>query len=157
MKLQKDFKELLEWFNARGVEYLVVGGYALAFHGAPRATGGMDLFIRPDPDNARRVVASLRDFGFSSSSLSKEDFEVSDRITQIGVPPIRVDLITGIDGVTWQEAWAGKTPGAYGDVPVNFIGRAQFVANKRAAGRIKDLADIEALGEREPPPKKRRR
>ena len=147
MEAYKDFKELLELFNAKGVEYLVVGGYALAFHGAPRYTGDLDLYVRPTPGNGDRIVAALADFGFASLGLKQEDFVQPDQVVQLGVPPIRVDMITSIDGVTWEEASAGKVQGEYGGVPVYFIGRTEFLRNKRAAGRQKDRADLETLGE----------
>jgi hypothetical protein len=147
METQRDFEELLASFNAHRVEYVIVGGYALAFHGAPRFTGDLDLFVRPGPENAARILAALGDFGFASMGLTSADFERPDRVVQLGVPPVRVDLITSISGVTWDEAAAGRVEGAYGGVRVGYLGRAQFVANKRASGRRRDLADLEALGE----------
>ena len=147
MEVQPDFKELLALLNKHAVEYLVVGGYALAFHGAPRFTGDIDIFIRPDARNAARVLEALGEFGFASVGLTEEDFTTPNKVVQLGVPPVRVDLITSLSGVSWEQAAAGKRPGRYGDVPVFFIGREEFIANKRATGRKKDLADIEALGE----------
>ena len=147
MEVQKDFKELLTSFNAHGVEYVIVGGYALAFHGAPRFTGDLDLFINPTLANARRILAALTKFGFGGVELSAEDFQRPDHVVQLGVPPVRVDIVTSIDGVTWPEAWHGKVAGTYGDVTVHYLGRVQFVANKSATGRHKDKADLEALGE----------
>jgi len=147
MEVQTDFRDLLALFNEHEVAFLVVGGYALAFHGAPRFTGDIDLYVRPDPVNARRVMAALSDFGFGSVGLSADDFEMPDKVVQLGVPPVRIDLITALSGVTWQEAEAGKVGGTYGDVPVHYLGRREFTANKRATGRTKDLADLEALGE----------
>jgi|ERR1051326_6734738 hypothetical protein len=147
MEAYKDFKELLELFNAKGVEYLVVGGYALAFHGAPRYTGDLDLYVRPTPENGERIVTALADFGFASLGLKREDFVQPDQVIQLGVPPVRVDMITSIDGVTWDEAWTGSVQGEYGGVPVRYIGRAEFIHNKRAAGRQKDRADLESLDE----------
>ena len=147
MEVQPDFKELLALFNAHKVDYLIVGGYALAFHGAPRATGDIDILVKPDPRNAKRVLAALREFGFQSVNLSLEDFENPEKVVQLGVPPVRVDIITSLSGVSWKDACAGKIKGHYGDVPVHYIGRKQFLSNKRAAGRKKDLADLEALGE----------
>ena len=147
MDIHSDFRELFESFNARDVEFLVVGGYALAFHGAPRFTGDMDLFINRGRENVKRILAALRDFGFASLNLTAEDFETPDRVVQLGVPPVRVDIVTSIDGVSWKEAWDGKTRGTCGAVPVYFISRREFVANKKAVGRRKDLADLEALGE----------
>lgn len=119
----------------------------MAFHGAPRFSGDIDIYVRPTPENADRLITVLRDFGFGSLGLKNEDFEKPGQIIQLGQPPVRVDLITAISGVTWEEADSGKVSGKYDDVPVHFLGRKQFVANKRASGRKKDMADLEALGE----------
>ena len=142
-----DFKELLALLNAHGVEYLIVGGYALAYHGAPRYTRDMDLYVRPTRENGERTVSALREFGFGSLGLEAADFELPRRVIQLGHPPVRVDLVTSIDGVDWDAAYANRVQGTYGDVPVSYIGRREFVANKRATGRKQDLADLEALGE----------
>jgi hypothetical protein len=148
MELQKDFKELLELLNAHQVEYLIVGGYALAFHGAPRFTGDLDIYVRPSKENANRTMKALDDFGFGSIGLKVADFETLDQVVQLGVPPVRVDILTSISGVPWNDAWANRAEGTYGEVTVFFISREHFISNKRAIGRKKDLADIEALGER---------
>ena len=147
MEAQKDFRDLLELLNAHKVEYLIVGAYALAFHGAPRYTGDMDIYVKPDPTNAQRIMAALNDFGFGSVELSASDFEVEDKVVQLGFPPVRVDIVTSITGVSWEEAVSGRIEGTYGDVRVYYIGREQFISNKRVLGRKKDLADLEALGE----------
>ncbi|NLX07767.1 MAG: nucleotidyltransferase family protein [Phycisphaerae bacterium] len=148
MGIHKDFKELLESFNARGVDYVVVGGYALAFYGAPRYTGDIDLLVNRDPANTQRIVAALADFGFASLELTAEDFQNPDQIIQLGVPPVRIDLVTSIDGVSWPQAWNGKVEGSYGDTPVWFISREDLIANKKASGRPQDLADLQALRKR---------
>jgi hypothetical protein len=147
METQPDFRELLALFNAHHVEYLIVGGYALAFHGAPRFTGDLDIFVKPDAVNAHRILTALEAFGFASVGLTPSDFERPDQVIQLGVPPVRIDLITSITGVSWDEAWAGRVAGRYGDMLVSFIGREQFITNKRATGRPKDVADLEVLGE----------
>ena len=147
METQPDFKELLALFNRNKVEYIVVGAFAMAFHGTPRFSGDIDLYVRPTPENARRVTATLHDFGFGSLGLKDKDFEQPGQIIQLGQPPVRIDLITAISGVTWEEADAGKAAGKYGDIPVHYLGRRQLIANKRASGRKKDLSDLEALGE----------
>jgi hypothetical protein len=147
MEIQRDFKELLESLNARRVEYLIVGGYALAHLGAPRATGDLDIYLHCTLENARRVIEALIAFGFNPAGLGPEDFSTPGTIVRMGVPPVRVDLITDIDGVNWEEAEKGKTAGNYGGVPVHYIGKREFIANKKASGRHKDLGDIEALGE----------
>jgi len=148
MEIQKDFKELLELLNAHNVEYLVVGGYALAFHGAPRFTGDIDLLVKADRENAKRILTALGDFGFGSLELSEDDFALPQKVIQFGVPPVRIDIMTSLSGVPWEKASAGKVKGKYGDVTVYFIGKQDFIVNKKALGRKKDLADIEALGEK---------
>ena len=147
MEIQKDFKELLELFNAHQVEYMIVGGYALSFHGAPRFTGDLDIFVNSDGSNSKRILSALEEFGFGSVGLTQHDFENPGNIVQLGVPPVRVDIITSITGVSWDEAFSGRAEGKYGDVQVYFIGREQFIANKKALSRKKDEADLEALGE----------
>ena len=147
MGIQQDFKELLKLFNVHNVEYLIVGGYALAFHGVPRYTGDIDILVKPDEMNAQRVLEALDEFGFGSIGLDISDFMYQNKVVQLGVPPVRIDLITSISGVSWEDVSAGSADGMYGEISVNFIGREQFIANKRAVGRLKDQADIEALGE----------
>lgn len=147
MEPPRDFCELLECFNANRVRYLVVGAYALAFHGVPRMTGDLDLLLDPAPDNAEHVIGALTAFGFGDVGLSVADFQKPDVVIQLGLPPVRVDLLTDITGVTWDVAWAGRAAGEFGGVPVAFLGIAELRANKRATGRHKDLADLEALGE----------
>lgn len=147
MEIQKDFKELLELFNAHKVEYLIVGGYALAFHGAPRFTGDIDLLVKPDSENAKHILAALAEFGFGSLELSEADFTASQHVVQLGVPPVRIDIMTSITGILWEKATAGKVPGSYGQTSVHFIGKEDLIANKKALGRKKDLADLEALGQ----------
>ncbi len=147
MEIQKDFRDLLALFNAHGVDFIIVGAHALAYHGAPRYTGDMDVFVRPESENARRILSALEEFGFSSAGLEIEDFVTPDRVVQLGVAPVRVDIVTSITGVSWEEAALGRAPGTYGDVEVGYLGRREFIVNKRAIGRKKDLADIEALGE----------
>ena len=147
MEVQQDFRDLFALFNTHKVEYVVVGAYALAFHGAPRFTGDMDILVRPGVRNARRIVAALAEFGFASLGLTVEDFKKTARVVQLGVAPVRIDLVTSLTGVSWTAAAAGCRPGKYGDLRVRFLGKKEFVRNKRAIGRSKDLADIEALGD----------
>jgi hypothetical protein len=147
MEPPRDFCELLECFNANRVRYLVVGAYALAFHGVPRMTGDLDLLLDPSPDNADHVMQALTAFGFGDVGLEAADFQKTDVVVQLGVPPARVDLLTGISAVTWSEAWRGHVEGEFGGVPVGFLGAAELRTNKRATGRQKDMADLEALGE----------
>ena len=146
MDVQPDFRDLLALFNAHRVEYVVVGAYALAFHGAPRFTGDMDILVRPGIRNARRVVGALAEFGFASVGLTVDDFRRTGMVVQLGVAPVRIDLVTSLTGVSWKEVAAGCKPGKYGDLRVRYLGKREFIRNKRAIGRTKDLADIEALG-----------
>ena len=148
MEIQPDFKELLALFNEHRVSYVIVGGYALAFHGAPRFTGDLDIYVKPDHENAGRIVAALSSFGFASLGLTEGDFDHPDQVIQLGVAPVRIDIITSITGLSWEEVFASRVPSKYGDVPVNYIGREELISNKRAVGRAKDLADLEALGEK---------
>jgi len=149
METSEDLKELLKLLNAHKVEFLVVGGYALAFHGAPRYTGDLDMLVRPEAENARRILAALDDFGFGSLEVDENDFTTADRVLQLGIAPARIDLMTSITGVGWEEAFANCVDGELGGVPVKYIGRADFIANKRAIGRNKDLADIDAINEKD--------
>ena len=122
MEVYRDFKELLELFNGHRVEYLIVGAYALAMHGAPRATGDLDLWVNPTPENARRILRALGEFGVGGLELSTADFVKPEHVVQLGVQPVRVDLVTAIDGVQWDEAWQGKLAGEYGTVPTHYLG-----------------------------------
>ena len=147
MEVQPDFRDLLALLNKHQVDYLIVGAYALAYHGAPRYTGDIDIYVRPETGNARRIIEALGEFGFRLPGLTDADFLGPGKVVQLGVPPVRIDLLTSISGVPWEEAQLTSEPGEFGDVPVRYIGRDQYIANKRASGRQKDLADIEALGE----------
>ena len=148
MDVQKDFSDLCSLLNARRIDFLIIGGYAVAFHGAPRFTGDLDILIRPTLDHVERLLDALRDFGFPSQHVSAADVLNQNAILQLGRVPVQIHIMTRITAVDWDEAWNSKVPSAYGDVAVYFIGRSALISNKRAAGRLKDLADIEALGER---------
>ena len=122
-----------------------MGGHALAFHGRPRYTKDLDVFVEPTGENAARLIQALEDFGFGGLGLNGADFAAPGKIVQLGVAPNRVDLLTAIDGVTFEEAWQGRAAGHFGGQPVFYLGRREFEKNKRAAGRLQDLADLEAL------------
>ncbi|MBI3621185.1 MAG: hypothetical protein HY208_03250 [Nitrospirae bacterium] len=147
MDVPRDFSELLALFNAHHVDYLIVGAHALAYHGAPRYTGDLDILVRPDPENAGRILRALEEFGFGSLGLTAEDFTAPDNVIQLGRAPVRVDLVTSITGVSWEQAAAGNVEALYGDLNVRYLGKKELIQNKRALGRKKDLADLEALGE----------
>ncbi len=124
-----------------------MGGYALAFHGAPRHTGDIDIFVKPDAKNVIRILEALDEFGFGSVGLKEEDLITPNNVIQLGFPPVRIDIITSISGVAWDDAIKKHSKGEYGDIPVYYIGKEHYIINKKASGRKKDLADIEALGE----------
>ena len=145
MSLQKDLREFIELLSSRGVECIVVGGHAVAYHGHPRFTGDIDFLIRPTIDNARRVMEALQAFGFSHLSLTAEDLTIPDLVVQLGRPPNRIDLMTSISGVGFDEAWAGKESAKLDGLPVFLLGREALLKNKEAAGRDKDLADLSRL------------
>jgi hypothetical protein len=148
MAVQRDFKEFCELLNSHGVEFVIVGAHALAFHGAPRFTGDIDFLVRPTKENALRVLRVFEAFGFGGEGVKDEDILVPGRIFQMGVVPVRIDVITSISGVSWDQVDHGKVAGTYAGIPVHFIGRAEYIANKKAAARKKDLADVEALQQR---------
>lgn len=149
--LNEDFRDLLIAFAEEGVEFVVVGAYALAYHGVPRATGDMDVLVRPDAENSQRVWRGLVRFGAPvvAAGVTENDFVQADVIYQIGLPPRRIDVLTSITGVTFEDAWETKVRTTVDGKTVFFLGRETLIRNKRAAGRAKDLADIEAL-EQEP-------
>ena len=144
-KLPNDLREFIELLNAHDVRYVIVGGYAVAYHGFPRLTGDIDFFVETSEENAQRLESVLTDFGFGSIGLSSEDFKKPDQIIQLGYPPNRIDLITSISGVTFAEAWADKVSDDLGGIPVTFIGKKTLLANKAASGRLKDRADLDSL------------
>lgn len=148
--MNQDFRDLLAALLAADARFLVVGAHALAVHGVPRATGDLDVWVEAEPANAERVLSALVRFGAPVASLgvSARDFCQASQVVQIGLPPRRIDLLTSISGVGFAEAWPGRTTRDVAGLAVPFIGRAALVRNKRAAGRAKDLADLEALGER---------
>lgn len=142
--LNRDFKEFVECLAARRVDYLVVGGYALAAHGHPRYTGDIDFWIRATQDNLERLLLALQDFGFGSLGLRLADFD-ADTVVQLGQPPRRIDLLTAIDGVSFDDCYERREIVGFDGQSLNIIGLADFQSNKRASGRLKDLADLEAL------------
>lgn len=143
--MNTDYKDMLCELSAAGVEFLVVGAYALAAHGLPRSTGDFDIWIRPDETNAPRVMQALVAFGAPLFGLTVEDVAKPGVILQIGVVPARIDIITRIDGVEFAAAWENRVTATLHGVAVPVIGRAELIQNKRAAGRPKDLVDVAAL------------
>ena len=138
---------MLAALSAAGAEYLVVGAHALAAHGVPRATGDLDIWVRATTDNAERVWRALERFGAPLHDLTVDDLARPGIVFQIGVVPQRIDLLTSITGVTFDDAWANRVHVEIGELEVPVLGRSELVRNKRAVGRTRDLADIEELGE----------
>ncbi|MGD0483163.1 MAG: hypothetical protein ABSB58_00765 [Gemmatimonadales bacterium] len=143
--MNRDFVEMLAALSAAGVEFLVVGAYALAVHGRPRATGDLDIWVRPTRENAQRVLAALRSFGAPVHDLTLDELSSVDLVYQIGVAPARIDLLTGLTAVTFEEAWPARTTLTLDGLEVPVIGRDALLRNKRALGRPRDLADVADL------------
>lgn len=145
MSLSRDFVEFIACLNASRVDYLLVGGHALAFHGLPRFTKDIDFWIRPSPENADRLLAALDTFGFGGVGLTRSDFAVEGKIVQLGHPPNRIDLITAIDGVRFDEAFARRVETSYQGNCLYVLHRDDLIKNKTASGREQDLLDVKRL------------
>jgi len=147
MQLDEDFSEFVALLAAHDVRYMIVGGYALAAHGLPRATGDLDAWIWTDQQNAQRLLEALEEFGFGGIGISESDLTSADCVVQLGYPPYRIDLLTRIDGVEFDDAWTRHIQLVLGGVTVPFIGRTDLIVNKRAVGRPQDVADVKRLTE----------
>lgn len=143
--MNRDFVEMLSAFSEEGVQYLVVGAHALAAHGVPRATGDLDLWVCPSPENATAVWKALERFGAPLTDLTREDLETDDLVFQIGVSPRRIDILTSITGVEFEDAWEGRESVEYEGLEIPVLGREHLIRNKRAMGRMRDLADLAEL------------
>jgi hypothetical protein len=145
--LNEDFRDLLAQFSDAGVEFVIVGAYALAFHGAPRASGDIDVFVRPTIVNAQRVLVALAGFGapVESAAVTAAELARPGMVYQIGLPPRRIDIMTALSGVTFDDAWASRATAELDGRAIAFIGRAALLKNKEATGRPKDIADIARL------------
>lgn len=146
MVLNQDFKEFIQSLNNNQVEYLIIGGYAVAFHGHPRYTKDIDIWINPVEENAVSLIAALDEFGFGALGLTKSDFLETGQIIQLGYPPNRIDILTSITGVEFAECYQSRVIVELEDILINFIDLESLIQNKRASGRYQDLADIENLG-----------
>lgn len=144
----RDWKEFVESLNANGVDYVIVGAIALSWHGYPRYTGDLDILIRPNPANAQKLLAVLSGFGFGGLNITESDLTSADCIIQLGYPPGRIDIITSISGVTFEDVWSGKVIGDFGSAPAAYIGRDELLRNKQASGRAKDAGDAAELARR---------
>jgi predicted nucleotidyltransferase len=137
--------EFIALLNSHKVEFVVIGGHAVAYHGHPRFTGDIDFFVRPTTANADRVLAALAAFGFGNLGIAREDLVTPGKVIQLGRPPNRIDILTSISGVDFETAWRSRVAARLDDHPVDFIGLVELVLNKQASGRQKDLADVEKL------------
>ena len=145
--MHQDFLDLLQAFADRDVRFLIVGAYALGVHGRPRATGDLDIWVDPTPVNAGNVMRALAAFGAPADQVTAADFSRPGIVFQMGLPPVRIDVLTELSGLTFDEAWSTRTRASFGPITVDVIGRDAFIKNKRATGRARDLGDIESLGE----------
>ena len=143
--VSKDYEDLLRLFNKHKVRYCIVGAYAVAFYEVPRFTKDMDLFLEANSDNAKKVITALKEFGFSHPSLSEKDFSKVGKTIQIGYEPIRIDLLTSIDGCKFETVWKNRKMGVYGKEKTYFISRDDLVKNKKASNRKQDQVDIDLL------------
>jgi predicted nucleotidyltransferase len=145
IRLPSDFKEFLQLLNSEKVEYLLVGGYAVGYYGYPRATGDMDVWIAVNPVNADALVRVCRQFGFSAEAVSKQSFLAENKVIRMGIPPVRIDLVTRVDGIEFAQCFNRRILTQLDGVEVNLIGLEDLKANKRAVGRPKDFDDLEHL------------
>lgn len=143
--LARDFKEFLKSFNSNGVEYLLIGGYAVGIHGHIRATNDLDIWVKVSQENATRIERALRQFGFATAALTLELFLVRNNVVRMGVPPIRIEVLTSISGVEFEACYAEKEMVQIEEIVVPVISLARLRENKAASGRAKDLADLESL------------
>ena len=141
----QDFREFIELLVKNKAEYLVVGGYAVGIHGHPRYTGDLDIWLNATPLNAERILQSVNEFGFSSFKLTQEDFTKPGNVIQLGYPPLRIDLLTEIDGVSFEECFRNRKEVSIDNLTVNFIGYEDLLKNKKESGRPRDIDDIDHL------------
>ena len=145
MRIEKDFSEFIALLNTHKVRYLLVGGFAFSFYAEPRYTRDIDFLVDTSEGNVEHLMLALEAFGFGSTGLKAEDFQKPGRTVQLGHEPIRIDMLTSIEGVSFHEAWPNRVQGKYGAETVYFISKEDLIRNKRALGRTRDLADIEKL------------
>ncbi len=150
MNVEKDFEEFFALLNKHKVRYCVVGAYAVAYHGMPRATGDIDVLVEPDLENAKKIIRALREFGFGALKLTEQDFCRKNHVVQLGVPPLRIDLLTSISGVDFERVWNHRVFNRYGRQKVWVMGRRELLVNKGKTGRPKDKLDVESLKNRKP-------
>jgi len=149
-QLSSDVREFIDLLNTKNVRYVIVGAWALAFHGRPRYTGDFDVFVAHDPENANKLMEVIREFGFGNTGIEQADFSQEDYVIQLGMVPNRIDVLTGISGVTFEEAWQSRETGDISGVQVFLISRDLLIKNKRAANRDKDRGDVLLLEKTKP-------
>ncbi|MDA3850758.1 MAG: nucleotidyltransferase [Spirochaetaceae bacterium] len=147
VNIPKDFKEFIKLLNENNVKYLLVGGYAMAFYDQPRSTGDIDFYLEASKENAAKILKCLKDFGFKSLEITMDDLIEEDQVIQLGYPPLRINLLTSIDGVLFNDAWKSSSKIKLDDLSVNLIDKEHLITNKKASGRLQDLADIEKLSQ----------
>jgi hypothetical protein len=145
MKVEKDFRDFIALLNRHDVHYLIIGSFAFSYYAEPRYTKDIDILIERSEDNAKKIIVSLKDFGFTDISLTSKDFLESGQVIQLGIEPIRIDILTSIKGMDFSEIWDNRIVGRYGDIEVFIISKQDLIRCKRASGRKQDLADIEKL------------
>ncbi|MFO7979810.1 MAG: nucleotidyltransferase [Candidatus Aminicenantes bacterium] len=145
MRVEKDYQEFLKLLNKHKVKYCIIGAYAVAFYAKPRYTKDMDIFVEPTVDNAKKILEVLKEFGFGDLSITLDDLTREGNIFQLGYEPVRIDLLTKMEGLQFQEVWTNRVTGDYGSEKVNFIGLDDLIKNKRISGRPSDKVDIELL------------
>jgi len=145
MTLAQDFEDFIKLLNKHQVDYMIVGGYALAFHGKPRHTGDLDIWINISEENAERLILAIKEFGLASLGLTKTDFMQEGYVTQIGYPPLRIDILNTIDGIKFEDAYQNKLIVYVDGIQVKYIGLKDFIENKTASGRSQDIADLREI------------
>ncbi|MFZ3137809.1 MAG: hypothetical protein WA126_10520 [Thermodesulfovibrionales bacterium] len=145
MRLEKDFKEFIESLNKNSVRYLIIGSFALSYYSEPRYTKDIDILVDSTASNADRLMTAIREFGFSDIELSSRDFLEPNQVIQLGIAPLRIDLLTSLKGIPFADAWDRRTTGQYGDIPAFYISKQDLIDHKKLVGRKQDLADIEKL------------
>ena len=145
MNVERDFREFFALLNRHNVRYLIIGGFAFSFYAEPRYTKDIDILIEQSEENARNLMQALHSFGFSDLTMSSKDFLESEQIIQLGVAPVRIDILTSIKDIEFPVLWENRVTGRYGDINVWFISKKDLIQIKRLSGRMQDLADIEKL------------
>ncbi len=145
MMVEKDYEELLKYFNKHKVKYCIVGAFAVAYYSTPRYTKDIDILVEPTAENGRKIIMALKDFGFGSLKLTEKDFNKKRQVIQLGYEPVRIDLLTSIEGCSFDEIWKNKKRGTYGKQKVFFIGLNELIKNKKKTRRKLDKVDLDLI------------